>query len=161
VTALDHAYELTGEIAMMSLALDERRRHLDNASIRVYMAAGVIWRMDDSRRMLIDRAESVQNLIRLHAERESALSDARRNNILFGFTIVTVLQSEMLILDFATADVLSLDSVLRGIVGAVVLVATVTTIAWYVLRGGRLNRDAETTAVVAAMESQLMRRARR
>lgn len=162
VTALNRAYDLTGEIAMMSLALDERRRHLDNASIRVYIAAGIVWRMDDSRRMLIDRAESVQNLIRLHAERVSAQSDARRNNILFGFTIVTVLQSVMLIVDFATADVLRLDSIVRGIFGLVVLVTTVLTIAWYVLRGsaGR-TVDSDTSMVVAAMESQMTRRSTR
>ncbi|GAB3247864.1 hypothetical protein [Nocardioides dilutus] len=163
LTALDRAYELTGEIAMMSLALDERRRHLDNASIRVYLAAATVWRMDDSRRMLIDRAESVQNLIRLHAERVSAESDARRNNILFGFTVVTVLQSAMLIIDFATADTLELASVVRGLFGTFVLIATVATIAWYVLRGGRRGgrSDTETAMVVAAMESQLVRRARR
>ncbi len=144
--ALVEAEQLTEEIALVSLLLDERRRHLANAAQRVHQAACRVWDLVDARESLLRNAESVSGLIRIEHGRRSARFDARRNSLLFGFTVITLLQSALLIADFASASSMSLTSPVRVGIAVAVTVATLGVLALYVREGAR-EVDAPTVEV--------------
>lgn len=129
--SLGEAEKLTEEVALAILLIDERRRHLANAVQRVHRAAHVVWELGEVRESLLRNAESVQSLIRMQHARREARFDSRRNNILFGFTAVTVLQSVLLLLEFAVAEPLGVASAARLAVSGVVAALTVVILVRY------------------------------
>lgn len=131
---LEEAEGLTEEVALAVLLIDERRRHLANAVQRVHRAAHVVWELGEVRESLLRNAESVQSLIRMEHARREARYDARRNNILFGFTAVTVLQSVLLLLEFAVAAPLGVTSGVRVAISGVIAALTVAILVRY-MRG--------------------------
>ena len=121
-------------VALAVLVIDERKRNLANTVQEVHRAATDVWGLSEVRSSLLENAESVGSLVAAVYERRAQAADARRNNILFGFTAVTVLQSILLIVDFADADPVGFGSVTRVVLAGLVLVATLCIIAGFVRR---------------------------
>lgn len=144
--ALVGAEQLTEEIALVALLIDERRRHLANAAQRVHQAACRVWDLVDARESLLRNAESVSGLIRIEHGRRAARFDARRNSLLFGFTVITLLQSALLIADFAAASSMSLTSPVRVGIAVAITLATLGVLVVYVREGAR-EVDAPTVEV--------------
>lgn len=138
--ALARAELLSEEIALAVLLMDERRRHEANGTQRVHTAAASVWGLVEDRDALIRNAESVQALIRTEYERRSAQVDAKRNSLLFGFALATILQSALLMLDFAVGAQLSVASVVRVALAGAIAVATSVVIGRYFF-GGKAGSD--------------------
>lgn len=120
--ALDSALHLEAEAALAVLMIDERRRLLAPAELRVYRAAVSNWESSEERETMLTRAAHIQTLLRLAGQRHTALRDERRNHLIWAITVITLMQIILAVIDFAVADRITIVSALRtSIASATVL----------------------------------------
>lgn len=117
------------------LLMDERRRNLANLVQGVHGAAATSWGLRDDLAALREHASAVGSLVTGFYEQRSDRADERRNLILFGFTVVTVLQSALMIVEFGAGPEIAPVSLLRLILSALVLIGTLLIILRYMLPG--------------------------
>jgi hypothetical protein len=118
------------------LLMDERRRNLANLVQGVHGAAARSWGLQDDLTALREHSAAVGSLVTGFYEQRSDRADERRNTILFGFTVVTVLQSLLMIVEFGAGSRIELLSVVRLLLSGLVLAGTLLIILRY-LRSGR------------------------
>jgi len=127
--ALDSALRLEAEAALAVLMIDERRRLLAPAELRVYRAAVANWESGEERETMLTRAAHIQTLLRLAGARHTALRDERRNRLVWAITVITLMQITLAIIDFSVAESMEIISNLR------LAIAVVTAVVGGVLLG--------------------------
>jgi len=125
------------EIAIIRLVVDERARYQVRAERAAREAARDAWAIAGEYESLESRLATLRLLAEAHRNEIQVRRDARRNDLLFAFTIMAILQSLLVVFDFLTGSNISLAPVPRVAYGL-----AVTAVALLVLGLGivRLSR---------------------
>ena len=120
--------------------LEERGRYLADLARAVRIAARTAWGVDEEFCLMAERLVEMRHLVDDERSQRQAGRDARRNELLFVFTLLAVLQTVLVLFDFATNANEQIVSVVRIAVAAAVAVAGAGLIARAV-RETRLRRE--------------------
>jgi hypothetical protein len=127
--------QLTEEVALRDLLLNEELRYLANARNRVKVAACEAWGTSVEAVDLESRANSLRDLFALRRERIANNRDDRRNRYIFAFTALTFIQASLVWYDFLTEDDVTISTNPRPIVAMIVLVVTVLALGGALISG--------------------------
>lgn len=115
--------------------LNERERYLRNYARATLDAARAAWHTSEQVAELEQTLASVRDLANAEAAQRQASRDRLRNDYLFAFTLLAVLQTVLAIFDFLTNDGQSVVSVIRLVFGGAVALAGMVLIARVTVRG--------------------------
>ncbi|MHB8890985.1 MAG: hypothetical protein ACYC65_02945 [Candidatus Limnocylindrales bacterium] len=82
--------------------LEERARYLVNLAGAARIAARTAWGVDDEFRLMDERLVQMRHLVDDKRQVRQAVRDGHRNDLLFVFTLLAVLQTVLVVFDFAT-----------------------------------------------------------
>ncbi|HET9518253.1 MAG TPA: hypothetical protein VFO77_11040 [Actinoplanes sp.] len=127
--------QLTEEVALRDLVLNEELRYLANARNRVKVAACEAWGTSVEAADLESRANSLRDLFALRRERIANNRDDRRNRYIFAFTALALVQASLVWYDFITEDDVTVSKQPRPTVAMIVLLITVLALGGALLSG--------------------------
>lgn len=121
--ARDEARLASVDLVARQALIEERARYLVATACGARVAARRAWGVEDEARSITDRLAEMRRLADEEGQRRQARRDSQRNDLLFVFTIMAVLQTVLVIFDFVTSGDQELGSPVRLVIAAVVTVA--------------------------------------
>lgn len=129
------------EVIARRALIDERTRYLRNGAAAARVAAREAWGVDAQVHAMDDRLAAMRHLVEAERVRRQAARDERRNELLFVFTLLAVLQTAFVVYDFVTGPDSGIQSVIRVALGVALAVVGAALIVGAVRRGIRAARD--------------------
>jgi hypothetical protein len=131
--------DVSVEVAIVKLLIDERARYLVAAERATRAAARDSWSMTVEYESLDSRLSTLRQLAEAHRNEIQSRRDARRNDLLFAFTTMAIIQSLLVVFDFLTGSNDTLAPVPRVVYGVAVTVIALSVLGFGVFRltGGR------------------------
>ncbi|MFI6941173.1 hypothetical protein ACIBI4_18000 [Streptomyces sp. NPDC050418] len=114
------ALALSKDLALRDLVRLEESRYVVNAAGVVFEAAMERWAMNKEQAALEVQTQSLRDMLEFHRTMAQSRRDERRNQMLFVFTVVALLQSVLAWYDFVHEENNTLAPVLRIVLAAVV-----------------------------------------
>jgi hypothetical protein len=122
------------EVAIVRLVVDERARYLVRTERAAREAAREAWAMTGEYESLDSRLSTLRQLAEAHRNEIQARRDARRNDLLFAFTVMAIIQSLLVVFDFLTGSNVTLAPIPRVAYGVLVTAAALLVLGLGVVR---------------------------
>jgi hypothetical protein len=118
---------------------EERARYLRNAALAGLDAARTAWHIELQLTQMHEHLHEIRTIVAEEAAQRGVARDRRRNEYLFAFTLLAVLQTLLAIFDFATNGNESIVSIARVLFGGIIVCggAFLVIRAWLRNRGRR------------------------